>query len=252
MDDSPPNGNSGLAGQEPDAKRHCGESDPVTKHVMAVDVETSGDFLEVPKDSDMEPSWLISIGAVVVCVKTDKVVSSARFSLRPEDGQGFEPKCWDQFWNKEDPPGSGERPLAKLLQKFEAEALPPKEAMQKFVDWLDEQERAYPTIVVWGDCLAFDYGIWLSAYIQRHLGGRSMLFNRRDKWRPIRCTESYARALTHWTGGPSAEMWAKLGKMIPDLPSEDIHCHLPDKDAEYIAKNAAAMLRYSARNPVDV
>ena len=243
---------NGKVAKEPDEKRQRSEAKTVTKHILVVDLETSGDFIEVPKDSEMEPSWLISIGAVVLCVETNKVVSSARFSLLPEEGQGFEPKCWDQFWNKEDPPGSGERPLLKILEEFKAEAVHPKKAMQNFVDWVDEQERTYPTLVVWGDCLAFDYGIWLSTYIQRHLGLRSMLFNRRDKWRPIRCTESYGRALAHWTGGKSEEMWAKLERMIPDFPDKDLHCHDPVKDAEYIAKNAAAMLRYSARNPVDV
>ncbi len=236
-------------GKEPDEKRQRSECKPTMEYVIAVDIETIGDYIEVPTLSSTKPSSLKSIGMVVVQVITGKVVASKRISLQNEEGHGFEKRCWEEFWNKEDPKGSGEKPLIKLLEEFEAEALPPKVAMQQFVDWMDEQEAKHPNISVWGDCLSFDYG-WLTAYVQRYLGRRSMLFRKGDKWRPLRCTGSYARGLTRWAGEPSSEMWARLGKMIPDLPNEDIQDHNPEHDATFIGQQAAAMLRYSARNPL--
>ncbi len=246
------NGAKGNRGREPDAKRQCLDGEcPQQEQLIAVDIETIGDFIEVPEGSDMKPSSLISIGMVRVNVKTGKVEASKRISLKEEEGHDFEPRCLEEFWNKEDPVGSGKRPLMKLLKEFRTEAKPPKQAMQEFADWMDEQEEKHPDIGVWGDCLSFDYG-WLTVYMQRYLGRRSMLFRKGDKWRPIRDTGSYARGLTRWSGEPGKEMWARLARMIPDLPDEDIHNHDPVQDASYIGMHAAAMLRYSARNPLEV
>ena len=239
------NGNSG----EPDPKKQRGNS-PAMKYVIAIDIETIGDFIEVPQGStSLKPSSMISIGMVVVDVKTGKVLEKNRICLKVEEGHDFEPRCYEDFWNKEDPVGSGKRPNMENIKKFQAEEVPTKEGMQAFVDWLDKQEETYAGASVWGDCLSFDHG-WLTVYMQRYLGRRSMLYRIGRKWRPSRCTGSYARGLTRWHGEPSKEMWKRLADMIPDLPEESIHDHMPDNDAQYIGQQAAAMLRYSARNPL--
>ena len=192
------NGNSG----EPDPKKQRGNS-PAMKYVIAIDIETIGDFIEVPQGStSLKPSSMISIGMVVVDVKTGKVLEKNRICLKVEEGHDFEPRCYEDFWNKEDPVGSGKRPNMENIKKFQAEEVPTKEGMQAFVDWLDKQEETYAGASVWGDCLSFDNG-WLTVYMQRYLGRRSMLYRIGRKWRPSGCTGSYARGLTLGLGEPS-------------------------------------------------
>ena len=223
------------------------------QHLIAIDIETSGMFMEVPGGSEtMIPNSLISIGMVVIRIDTGEMVESNRISLKEAIGHGFEPRCLKEFWKREEPADSGKYPRMELLKVFQAEAVPAKEAMQAFVKWMDKQEKTYDgdgNMSVWGDCLAFDC-TWLTIYMQRYLGHRGMLYKKGNQWRPPQCTASYARGLTRWHGGNSIEMWFMLESMIPDLPKQILLNHDPVKDAQYIGQQAAAMLRYSAKHPI--
>ena len=221
------------------------------QHLIAIDIETSGVFMEVPHTEfeTMSPNSLISIGMVVIRVDTGEVVESNRISLKEAIGHAFEPRCLKEFWKREEPAGSGKYPRMELLKVFQAEAVPAKEAMQAFLTWMQKQETTYATnMTVWGDCLAFDY-TWLTIYLQRYLGHKGMLYGNGGTWRPPCCTKSYARGLTRWQGS-SKDMWRVLETMIPDLPKQSLLNHDPIKDAQYIGQQAAAMLRYSAKHPI--
>lgn len=249
-------------------KRRKTAKTPVIEHVIVIDVETTGDFvvgfegfkrykplldlegLEVtqpPKPRSIKPCSLIAVGGSVVHVPTGKEVSSIRVCLEEEPGHEFEPRCWREFWDLAD--DKGEKPMHALLDIFRAEALPPKKAMKKLAAWLDEQEATRPHSSLWSDNPTFDYGIWLTTYMQKYLGRRSMLFKNGKTYRRINCTTDYARGIMCATGEPSAEVWQKLREIGVELPVDaSEHDHMPDHDARYIAKQAAALLRWAAEH----
>lgn len=211
------------------------------EYVIAIDIEVSGDYMVPPavQEPPIKPNSIIAIGGSTICVETGEEVSSILVCLQAEAGHGFEPRCLQEFWSQE--------PMRKFLKEISGQCLPAKEGIQKFVDWLDEQEATRPNSNLWGDNLAFDMS-WLSMYMQKYLGRRSILYRNGEEWRPIRCLNSYARGVARWTGEPSLEMWKKLRNMGVKLPDEMMHDHRPDNDARYIGLCVVSLLKWAQEN----
>lgn len=83
-------------------------------------------------------------------------------------GTGFEKRCWDEFWSKQQD---------KLQTIFE-KAQPPEKQMPLFVEWLDGIELKYgaQNVRLLGNFTAYDFK-WLDIYAKKY-GGRPCLYQK--------------------------------------------------------------------------
>ena len=104
---------------------------PGTRFVLAWDIEKSG-----PRT---DKHSMLAVGAVVVRVHDDKLMSSIRIIFKMEEGHDFSETCRKEYWYdwKRFPMNQ------KMLECIEKEGVDPKQGIQQFANWLDRQEHTY-------------------------------------------------------------------------------------------------------------
>lgn len=206
---------------------------PGTRFVLAWDIEKSG-----PRT---DKHSMLAIGAVVVRVHDDKLMSSIRIFFKMEPGHGFSDVCRKEYWY------DWERfPMNKtVLERIEQEGVDPKQGIQQFADWLDQQEQTYSEskLALATDNPASD-ARWVSHYFQKYLDRNPMIhpYGDESKYRRLHHSNAFARALSgdDGSGGDWCQRLRGLGFKVPP---DDLHDHDPQNDALWIARLYTTCLR---------
>jgi len=208
------------------------------EYALAIDVEITGERTD--------SNSMVAIGGCVVRVSDSAVMSSFLRFMKMEEGHGFSPTCKEEYWDN-----WIKFPMNKVvLQRIREEGLSPQHGIRDFAEWLDRQEREYESrgekLVVVMDTVGSD-AMWVSHYFQKYLnrGPIKNQFGDDKLYRSIKHGNAYAQGLAG--SDQSSEFnWrqALLDKGVA-LPSDKMHNHMPDSDAQHIATTYAACVRWA-------
>lgn len=208
---------------------------PGTRFVLSWDIEKSG-----PRT---DKHSMLAIGGVVVRVHDNKLMDSIRIFMKMEKGHGFSDVCRKEYWYDWD-----RFPMnQEILELVEEKGVEPKEGIQQFADWLDQQERTYSES---GLALATDNPAsdarWVSHYFQKYLDRNPMIhpYGDETKYRRLHHSNAFGRALS-LDDGSGGQWCERLRAKGIQVPPDDLHDHDPLNDAKWIAKLYTACLRWT-------
>lgn len=168
---------------------------------IAVDIESLGSTYDHP---------VVAVGFVV----GDKLGNEleSRLFVLPFDESKIEPRCKEEFWDKQ--PG--------LLDSFrKSEFKTEKDAWQAISDWLDAKETEYFGIELLSDNPAFDIAL-IDYNLHLHLNRRPMRYTKAGKYRSISDPSERLHMCPRWFRDTFKENFGFL------------HSHNPCDDARYI------------------
>jgi len=206
-----------------------------TEYVLAWDIEKSG-----PRT---DKHSMLALGAVLVRVADDYVPPDGEFRvfIEMEEGHDFSEVCRREYWyNWKDFPNN-----KNVLKAIKAHGAQPAVAIRQFADWLDRQERTYPSLALVTDNPASD-AKWVSHYFEKYLDRNPMIhpFGDETKYRRLHHSNAFARAISldDGSGGQWCDRLRKRGIMVPP---NSLHDHDPLNDAKWIALLYTACIRYT-------
>lgn len=135
------------------------------KAVLAVDIETSGALFT--KHGIVSIGWCA--GDMNGNILNNDLGKDAnwRVCMDPaEVGRTWEERCLREYWNAQDK--DGRQPQLEQKKQFLAEAIPTKQAMEKFAKMVDTLDAKYDVTIL-SDNPGFDIG-FLSVYYSEFLG----------------------------------------------------------------------------------
>jgi DNA polymerase III alpha subunit (gram-positive type) len=92
-------------------------------YVLSFDIETSG--------CSYKENGIVSIGATVLDNESNEV-DHFLVNVQLPEGKIYEKRCWEEFWSKH----------PEACARVQKDALPPVEAMQKFVAFVNKAEKS--------------------------------------------------------------------------------------------------------------
>lgn len=198
------------------------------KYVMAVDVETSGQYFT--------RNAMIAFACSVMDA-AGKEVEHFRTDIEMPMNREFEKTCWDTFWCKN----------LQTLEKIQSNAKDPQKEMIRFALWLDDMDLKYGRhLMIVSDNKAFDIG-WLNYYLSvyttrplmssRLLSINTMTHEMTYVYRNIVDADDVYRGVLHTLYPEDDELnfnWEeKLGIQNKEWKND----HDPSNDARNIAAN---------------
>ena len=181
--------------------------------LCAIDIETSG-----PK---LIKNGILSIGICAGSV-TGAILVKQRFDLKLDEGQEYDKECYDNFWKKN----------LNVLEEIKKNAVPPEEAMTKFMKIIDSLDEKYQLIII-SDCATFDIG-FINYYLSKYLDRKPLTYNIKGEFRPVYDTDCYSRGAV---GASYRNIYTddtKVMKILRFTVSRVGTAHMPEDDAEYI------------------
>jgi len=202
-------------------------------YILAFDVESTGPVYELHS--------MVSIGAKVVRMMDNAIMSRFRNTISIEEGHGYSKQCESEFWDN-----WVDYPNNKVLKpRIEKEGIDPKKAIQDFANWVDEQEAYWPNLAFASDNPEFDAG-WISHYFWKYLKRNPFRFSFGDEsqFRSFINPDQLARGMAWDDGRPGRNISNELRMIGVDVPSAEMHDHDPENDAEHTALLETARLQH--------
>ena len=203
-------------------------------YYCALDIEKSG-----PRPG---PHYMPSLGAVLMRASDGRILHKFFRALQPSEGSHFSKHCRKEFWSRAE--------NAANLKEWAKVAVPYKQGLGEFRDWLYKMQREYgeprhdesSEFALCTDCPEADI-TFLSQEFNDHLGENPLYHPEGDESRfsTVTHVNEYGRGVARfdWTEGWD---WRRaLRRMGVPLPSDDLKDHHPTHDAEYIARTLRAI-----------
>ena len=171
--------------------------------IMVVDIETSG--------PSVIKNGILSIGYCLGDMNGN-IHEKKRIDVHIGD-KIFDPYCKTNFWDK-----SGPKEVLLALQKA---PMAPKDAIQKFMNRVDEFDHNY-ALMIMSDNPSFDL-YFINYYIDIYMDRKPINYQFGKTYRPIMDFNSFSK-------GRFGPMYRKH----MHIDSLGKHDHYPDNDAEYI------------------
>lgn len=223
---------------------------PLSKHypidfVLSFDIEKTG---ESPQENSM-----VALGGCIVSVSNSIVLERFVVFMKLEEGHCFDPLCKREYWDNWIKFPMNKKVLWHILE----EGVSPREGIRQFAEWLDKWERYFEEHTSMKLALAVDTvgsdTMWVSHYFQKYLttsDGKPRppiedQYGEQGRYRPIRHSNAFAQGLAQSDFSKGFDWRQELRNMGVQLPPDDMHNHMPDSDAEYIAKTFAACVRWT-------
>jgi hypothetical protein len=185
--------------------------------IIAIDIEARG--------MGMFQHGIMSIGVCVGSAIEDRVLEKRRFDMRPLDGQSLEPRCWEEFWCK------NQKQYAALTANAK-DAMEQIVAFRNFINYWDDSA---PSTYLVCDNPAFDFA-FINYYLDRAMLP-ALSYTMDAQYRPLHDSDSYGRGVLK---KPASDQWISNTELLQvigqgaspiDLNSHD---HMPENDAEVI------------------
>lgn len=179
--------------------------------IIAIDIEARG--------PGPRSHGIISIGVCVGSYPKEEVIEKCRFDILPmeQDGQKFEPRCFDEFWSKH----------KDLLKKLTCDAKSASEQMAAFRKLIDK----YPNAYIVCDNPGFDFGI-INYYLDVHQLP-TLNYDSNGHYRNTHDSDSYARGkMIYQIDRQWFDNAVAIDKRQPSLDA--LQKHMPEDDAEIV------------------
>lgn len=191
---------------------------------LVVDIESKGQHQTL---NDM-----LCFGACIGNSLTGEIEDEFEVYIRHRYGadHGWEQRCLDEFWNKEE----NKKVKDEMLRRIETEGLYANDAMKKFYDWINNRSPEYlKSLVIITDTAGFDIGFMNHYLSNANLPSMSYIIG--NSYKPPRDSSSF-----HMGVGlqlPVDGLWEaekaatkKLGISLDKNPYS--HDHNPKNDAK--------------------
>ena len=186
--------------------------------IFAFDIETRG--------KSPARHGIVSCG---VCIGTTsgKVMMKTRWNVAKAAGQSFEPRCMEEFWNKQ----------GRLLEELSDNPMSPQDFAELFRRILDSYDAKYDVYLL-SDNPTFDAG-FINHYLD--LAGLDSMQYKADgrSYRSVHDSDSYSRGFMQYGFDRPWVSDKDLGVPLPDIPA-----HYPENDAERIYRVHTGLVNF--------
>jgi len=203
--------------------------------IMFIDVESTGQHLtrnEMP-----------CFAACLVDEETMRLVDEFIVYIKPQDSKDFqwEQRTLDEFWDKPE----NKQVKADMLKNVEASGIEPKEAMKKFVDWVNHiPMEIRKNTTIWTDTAGYDVA-WMNRYLSE-AGYSSVNYLLVDDYQSTRDSNSFYRGIANiLPGNGDKSIEAAFKKLGIDYANFEKHVPFPhDHNPLNDVKNASFKLGF--------
>ncbi len=182
-------------------------------YVLAFDIEASG--------SSLTQNGIVSVGSSLQDENSNEL-KSFQVNLALPENRSYEESCLKNFW-------------LKNLEAYEfvsKNALPPKEAMTQFYNYLESIEKEYPELIIISDNPTFDIA-WLNLYLAEYTDRLPLNYSAKKEYRMIWDSSAVQKTLLSIKTGDFTSKHGHIKKL--GFESKWVHNHNPLNDARRIA-----------------